>query len=153
MVGAVVAERPDDEAIGSLGLEAGAAVWFGGALIFGARCTTTVLRGLLLVGLAVADGALVAIAVALGWSGATLALAMKLGVGAVTVAAVDIVLLGLVQPRLAHVASAADPIVIVQLNRSWPPATIWLASTAEPQPPISMGVGVCSCRMILFVLV
>jgi hypothetical protein len=139
---AILAERPAHEGIGSLGLEAGAAIWFGGALTFGAQRTTTVLRGLLLVATAVVGAGLVAAGLAFGLSGAALALAMEFGVGAVAVVVIDIVLLGVLHPRLTSIGASTDQVVVVRLRRAWPPATFELAPDVErPADPGSPPAG------------
>ena len=116
---AVLAERDATEAVGSFGIELGAAMWLGGALTLGARRGATVGRAIALACLALAGVILVALSVALDWTGAPLALAMEFGVGAVAVAVID-VLLGLVQSRLVLLGEVADDAVTVSVNRSWP---------------------------------
>ena len=115
MVTATVCALWADEGIGTLGVEAGAAIWFGGAVTLGAQRTTTVLRGLLLVLLGAVGIALIAAALTLGWGGAPLTLAMEFGVGAVAVVLVDVVLLGILHPGIERLAQDGT-VVTVQLG-------------------------------------
>lgn len=120
VAGAVVAETAGGEAPGSLAVEAGAAIWFGGALTLGARRGATARRGLLLLLLVLAGAVLIAVALALGWTGAALTLAMEFGVGAVAVAVLDVVLLGVLFGRLERLA-ATQPgsALVVRVGGSW----------------------------------
>ena len=120
LASAVLAERGPTEAVGTLGVELGAAMWFGGAVTLGARRGATVGRALALLGLAASGAVLIALALAFSWTGAALSLAMEFGVGAVAVAVIDVLLLGLVQARLVRLGDASDDAVTVTVNRSWP---------------------------------
>lgn len=82
------------------GAELGAALWFASAVAAGSRRGATVGRGLLLVLTFVAGAALIVSALALGWRGAALALAMELGVGMLAVPIIDVVLIGALHQRL-----------------------------------------------------
>lgn len=117
---AVLAERGPTEAVGTLGVELGAAMWFGGAVTLGARRGATVGRALALLGLATTGAVLIALALVLGWTGAALSLAMEFGVGAVAVAVIDVLLLGLVQSRLERLGDLPDDAVTVTVSGSWP---------------------------------
>lgn len=118
VLSAAAAERPATEGIGSLGIEAGAALWFGGAVTVGVRGRPTILRVVFLAGTGVAGVLLVALALALGWAGAGLALAMEFGVGAVAIAVIDTLLLGVVHPRLQDAADRDEPArVTIRLGR------------------------------------
>ncbi|HEY5875798.1 MAG TPA: hypothetical protein VIT64_10865, partial [Ilumatobacteraceae bacterium] len=64
---AVWAERPSSEGLGTFGVEAGAALWFGGAVALSVRRTTTVRRGLVVVLTGVVGSALIVLALAFGW--------------------------------------------------------------------------------------
>jgi hypothetical protein len=121
VVAAVVIERDLSEAAGGLGVEVGAALWFAGAITLGARSGATLGRFVALVVLALAGAALVAVAVLAGWSGAALDLALEYGVGAVAVAVIDVVLLGLLHPRLERLGDAERQVVTlsVQNDRPW----------------------------------
>jgi hypothetical protein len=95
----LLAERSTTEAVGTLGVEAGAALWFGGAVALSLRATTA--RRVVLVVLAAVVGAgLILVALGLGWTGAPLALAMEFGVGALAVVVVDVIVLGAIEPAL-----------------------------------------------------
>lgn len=119
VLSAAAAERPATEGIGSLGVEAGAALWFGGAVTIGVRARPTILRVVFLAGTGLAGMLLVALALARGWTGAGLALAMEFGVGAVAIAVIDTVLLGIVHPRLQDVADRDETArVTIRLGRS-----------------------------------
>lgn len=105
---AILAERPDTEGVGTLGTELGAAIWFAGAMAFVVSRVPTVGRALALVGGAVAGLVLIAAALTFGWDGAGLALAMEFGVAAVALLVIDVVLMGLVYPRVDELASGPD---------------------------------------------
>jgi hypothetical protein len=123
----LVLERGVSEAVGGLGVELGAALWFAGALTLGARRGATVGRALALCGLAAAGVALVALAFARDWSGAALDLALEYGVGAVSVAVIDVLLLGTLHPRLARFGSADDQVVTLAIGTSRP----WVAVSSS----------------------
>lgn len=106
LVSAHAAERPNTEAIGTMGVELGAALWFGGAVALGARRAPTVLRVLMIGLLGLGGVALICLALLLDWTGAGLSLAMEFGVGAVAVAVIDVVILGVVHSRLESFAHA-----------------------------------------------
>ncbi len=108
LVSAHAAERPSTEGIGTMGVELGAALWFGGAVSLGIRRGPTVLR-VLMIGLLGFGGALlVGFALLLDWTGAGLGLAMEFGVGAIAVAVIDVVVLGVVHRRLESFAHTPD---------------------------------------------
>jgi hypothetical protein len=107
VLGAAAAERTGTEAAGTLATELGAALWFGGVLTLGARRGATLGRAAALVALALGGAALVALAWVRDWQGASLALAMELGVGAVAVAVLDVLLLGLVHGGLTRLADSS----------------------------------------------
>jgi hypothetical protein len=117
--GAVLEDRDGTEAMGALGVELGAAIWFGGTLTLGARRRPTVARGVFLGLLALSGLALIAAALVGGWDGAALTLAMEFGVGAVAVAAIDVVLLGVLYGALESIAGGTGPQVVVRLGSSW----------------------------------
>jgi hypothetical protein len=81
ILSATLLEDRASEGIATLGLEAGAALWVGGAVAWTVRATT-VGRALLVVAAAAAGVILIALALALDWSGAALDLSMEFGVGA-----------------------------------------------------------------------
>jgi hypothetical protein len=128
MVGGVVlavltadwSEQSDREGIGTLGVEAGAAFWFAGAITLGLRRAPTLLRAFGLAVTAIFGVLLVALALALDWTGAELALAMEFGVGALAVVVIDVVLLGILHPRIEHFADdTAESVVRIRLAKSW----------------------------------
>ena len=118
VVGALAEADGEREALGAFGVEAGSALWFAGAVTLGARRGATVLRALTLVATALAGVVAVAMAFALDWEGAALTLAMELGVGAMAIAVVDVVLLGVIHRRLDRVASSGA-VLRVAVGRSW----------------------------------
>jgi hypothetical protein len=97
------------EAVGTLGLEVGAAMWFAGAVTLGARPGPTVLRVVLLAATGLVGVALIAFAIVGGWTGVALDLAMEFGVGAVAVVVLDVVILGVIQTRLDQFSDARSP--------------------------------------------
>jgi hypothetical protein len=105
LAAAAVAEHTDAEAMGALGLEVGAAMWFAGAVTLGARPSPTALRIGLLVATGLSGLALIAVALIGQWSGVALDLAMEFGVGAVAVVVLDVVILGVLQARLDQYAT------------------------------------------------
>jgi hypothetical protein len=123
VVSGLVLERDLGDAAGGIGIELGSALWFGGLLTLGARRGATVGRALALAGLALAGVALVVVAVRLGWSGAALDLALEFGVGAVAVAAIDVVLLGTLHSRLARLGDAEEQVVTLAFGGEPP----WLS--------------------------
>jgi hypothetical protein len=100
LAGAALSSRDGTEAIGTLGLEVGAAMWFAGAVTLGARPGPTVLRIALLVATGVGGLSLIGVALVAGWSGVGLDVAMEFGVGAVAVVVLDFIILGVLQARL-----------------------------------------------------
>ena len=108
LVAAHAAERPSTEGIGTMGVELGAALWFGGAVSLGIRRSPTVLRVLMIGLLGLAGALLSGFALLMDWSGAGLGLAMEFGVGAVAVALIDVVILGVVQSRIESFAHTPD---------------------------------------------
>jgi hypothetical protein len=120
LVAADWAEQPDRDGIGALGVEAGAALWFAGAISLGLRRAPTVLRMFGLAVTAVVGVLLVTLALVLDWSGAALTLAMEFGVGALAVVVIDVLLLGILHPRIEHFADdAGEPVVRIGFVRSW----------------------------------
>jgi hypothetical protein len=116
---AFAAETDRGEGVGSLGTELGAALWFGGAVAWGARRRATVARIVLLAGVFVVGMALIAIALVRDWSGAGLALAMEFGVGLVAVAVIDVVLIGVVDNLSSFSRQPDGRTVVVRLGQSW----------------------------------
>ena len=117
---AALAEKPSTEGIGTFGVEAGAALWFAGAVTLGGRRSPTVLRGVLLGLTTIVGVALVAASLLLGWSGAALGLAMEFGVGCIAVAVIDVIIIGVVYSTLDAASRAGrDDVVTVRL---WPPS-------------------------------
>ena len=108
VVAAILAERPDTEGVGTLGTELGAAIWFAGAMLYVVGRVPTIGRALTLVGAAAAGLILIATALALAWDGAALALAMEFGVAAVVLLVIDVVLMGLIYPRVEALATGSD---------------------------------------------
>jgi hypothetical protein len=106
LAAAAVAERTAADAIGALGLEVGAAMWFAGAVTLGARPSPTALRVGLLGATGLAGVGLIAAALLGQWSGVALDFAMEFGVGAVAVVVIDVVILGVLQARLDQYAAA-----------------------------------------------
>ena len=119
LVAAHAAEHDRTEQVGTLGVELGAVLWFGGAVALGVRASATVLRIVALVLTALAGVALVAVALVRSWTGAGLSLAMEFGVGALAVSVIDVVLLGFVHARIDRIGSARDDRVVhIRLGRS-----------------------------------
>jgi hypothetical protein len=110
--GAVLAEREATEAVGTLATELGAAVLFAGAVLLVVSRVPTVGRVVVLVASALAGAVAVVAALAFGWEGAALSLAMELGVAAVALLVIDVVLMGLVFPRLDELASGPERAVV-----------------------------------------
>jgi hypothetical protein len=108
LVASVLADRDSTEAIGTLGIELGAAMWFAGAIVVGGRPHPTVLRITLLAAAALGGVLLVATALLAGWTGTALDLAMEFGVGAVAIVVLDVIILGVVQSRLDQLAQSTD---------------------------------------------
>ena len=106
VVAAHAAEHPATEGVGSMGIELGAALWFGGAVSLGIRRGPTVLRVLMIGLLGLVGALLVGCALLLDWTGAGLSLAMEFGVGAIAVSVIDVVVLGVVHSRIDSFANA-----------------------------------------------
>ena len=124
VVAAVLAERPGTEAVGTLGVEAGAALWFGGAVALSLRSSTARHEQLVLA-TAVAGAALIALALLLQWSGAALSLAMELGVGALAIVVIDVIVLGRIQPGLDELGRVAPTSTLdVDVAWAWPPVAV-----------------------------
>jgi hypothetical protein len=130
VTGAVLAERPGTEAEGSFGVEFGAALWFGGTLVLGARRRATLGRLVALAVLALGGVVLIAASVWLQWTGAALALAMEFGVGAVAVALIDVALLGTIQAGVEKAADAPDTTVTLRVQSQWPVVRLEAAPSA-----------------------
>ena len=134
---AVWAERSSSEGLGTFGVEAGAALWFGGAVALSVRRTTTVRRGLVIVMTGAIGAALIVLALSLGWSGAALALAMEFGVGALAIVVIDVIVIGAIQPGLESLARQADSASVdLQFGWRWPPVAMRIHRT----PLITDGV-------------
>lgn len=130
LAAAFVITRELDDAVGGLGVELGAALWFGGVLTLGARRGATVGRAVSLLCLALAGVLLIAAAFLLDWSGAALDLALEYGVGAVAVAVIDVLLLGTLHQQLERIGGADDQVVTISVGREAP--FISLTTTAGP---------------------
>lgn len=130
VAGALLAERPATEAVGTLATEAGAAALFAGAVLLVVSRVPTVGRVVALLVTAAAGVVAIVLALALGWEGAALTLAMELGVAAVALLIIDVVVMGLVFPRLDDLASGPDRTVVTLRLR---PAGA--EALEEPQPP------------------
>ncbi len=128
LLSAIAVERWDvDDGPTTLALELGAALWFGGAVAWSLRATT-VRRALLIVATGVTGTALVAVALAAGWSGTALDLAMEFGVGAVAIVVIDVVVLGALHTRLDALGHRADRTAVdVHLTWGWPPVRFRIA--------------------------
>jgi hypothetical protein len=134
VLSATVVEDLASDGIATLGVEAGAALWFGGAVAWSVR-RTTVGRALLVVGAAVAGLVLIALALALGWSGAALDLSMEFGVGALAIVVIDLIVLGTIHPGLDTIASrASGTLVDVDVGWRWPPVTVRLDAGTRAGP-------------------
>lgn len=107
----LLAQRASTEAVGTLGIEIGAAMWFAGAVALGARPRPTVLRIALICATGLSGLALIAAALFGAWSGVALDLAMEFGVGAVAVVVLDVLILGVVQANLDRLAGRRVPVV------------------------------------------
>jgi hypothetical protein len=133
ILSATVLEDLASEGIATLGIEAGAALWFGGAITWSVR-RTTVGRVLPLVVAAVAGLTLIAAALALGWTGAALDLSMEFGVGALAIAVIDLIVVGTLYPGLDALARRApSPNVNLDVGWRWPP----LAIRVDQRPRVS----------------
>jgi hypothetical protein len=117
IVSALAAQRDSTEAIGTLGTELGAAMWFAGAVTWGGRRGATVGRAALLVATFLAGLALILTALLADWSGARLDLAMEFGVGMLAVPVIDVVVIGLLHRNLAELGSATGPPLVVSIGR------------------------------------
>jgi hypothetical protein len=123
VAGAILAERAETEGIGTLGTELGAAMLFAGAIFVVVTRVPTVGRIVVLVVTALVGLAAIAAALTFGWDGALLALAMELGVAAVALLVIDVVLVGLVFPRVEDLAAGPDrAVVTLRLRGDRPPA-------------------------------
>jgi hypothetical protein len=109
LAAAAIAEHADADALGALGVEVGAAMWFAGAVTLGARPSPTALRVGLLAATGLAGLTLIAAALVGRWSGVALDLAMEFGVGAVAVVVLDVLILGVLQARLDLYATTPSP--------------------------------------------
>ena len=109
LLGGLLAQRGTTEAVGTLAIEIGAAMWFAGAVTLGARPRPTVLRVVLLCATGLGGLALIAAALVGAWSGVALDLAMEFGVGAVAVVVLDFWILGVVQTNLDRLARRPAP--------------------------------------------
>lgn len=111
LAGGLLAQRDATEAVGTLGIEVGAAMWFAGVVTLGARPRPTVLRVVALGVMGVAGLALIGAAFANSWSGVALDLAMEFGVGAVAVVVLDVLILGVIQANLDRLAGRGSHVV------------------------------------------
>jgi hypothetical protein len=107
----MLAQRDSTEAIGTLGIEIGAAMWFAGAVTLGARPRPTVLRVVLIGATGLGGLALITAALFGAWSGVALDLAMEFGVGAVAIVVLDLLILGVIQENLERLARSRTPVV------------------------------------------
>jgi hypothetical protein len=124
ILSATVIEEATTEGIATLGVEAGAALWFGGAVAWSLQ-RTTVGRALLVIASAVAGIGLITLALTRGWSGPLLDLSMEFGVGALAIVVIDVVVLGALRPGLDAVSRRADQAwVDIELGWRWPPLTV-----------------------------
>jgi hypothetical protein len=121
VVAAVAAETDHWEGLGTFGTELGAALWFAGAVAWGARRGATVARAALLGGMFVLGLALIAAALVGDWSGSALSLAMEFGVGLLAVPLIDVVLIGAFYGGLQHYADAdtEDSVVLKLGGEHW----------------------------------
>lgn len=113
LAGGLLAQRDTTEAVGTLGIEVGAAMWFAGAVTLGARPRPTVLRVVALAATGVGGLVLIVSALVGSWSGVALDLAMEFGVGAVAVVVLDFLILGVVQANLDRLAGRGSPVAPV----------------------------------------
>lgn len=120
VLAAVAAERERTEGIGTLGTELGAALWFAGAVVWGARRRATVARAALLALVLVLGLVLIGMALVRGWSGAGLSLAMEFGVGMVAVAVLDVVLIGILDQLRSFARRPDGEVVVLRLGRARP---------------------------------
>jgi hypothetical protein len=124
ILSATALEDVASEGIATLGVEAGAALWFGGVIAWSIR-RTTVGRVLLLMAAAVAGLVLITAALALSWTGAALDLAMEFGVGALAIVVIDFIVVGTLHPGLDALARRAPGTTVdIELGWRWPPLTI-----------------------------
>lgn len=121
VAGAIAAERPATEGVGTLATELGAALLFAGGVVVVVGRVPTVGRIIALVAVALLGAAAIAAALTFGWEGAALALAMELGVAAVVLLVVDVVLLGLVFPRVEGLAVGPERAVVTLRLGAAPP--------------------------------
>lgn len=120
IVAALIEERDDFGPIGAFGVEAGALVWGGGAVLLGARPRPTVRRIVMLALATVGGVALILTGLLVEMSDPWLGLTMEFGVGAIGVSFIDTVLLGVLYGRLDSFAHAPDDgTVTVRLRRPW----------------------------------
>jgi hypothetical protein len=128
VAGAVLAERPDTEAIGTFATELGAAMLFAGAVFLVVSRAPTVGRIAALVVTALVGVLAIGLALLLEWESALLALSMELGVAAVALLVIDVVLMGLVFPKLDDLADGPGSVMItLRLDGS-------RAKAADPRP-------------------
>jgi hypothetical protein len=97
---AIAADGDETAAVGALGTELGAALWFAGAVAWGARRHATAARGLLLALTFVSGLVLIAAGLLLDWSGPALELTMEFGVGMLAIPVIDVILMGVLYDRL-----------------------------------------------------
>lgn len=120
VVSAQIEERDGFGPIGAFGVEAGALVWGGGAVLLGARPRPTVRRIVMLALATVGGVALILTGLLVEMSDPWLGLTMEFGVGAVGVSFIDTVLLGVLYGRLDSFAHAPDDgTVTLRLRRPW----------------------------------
>lgn len=119
VLAALAEEHEATEQLGALGVELGAVLWFGGAVVLGARPRATMWRVVLLAFTAIGGAALIAVALVRQWTGPGLGLAMEYGVGALAIPLVDVLLLGVLHATIARVASERDGRVVrIRLGRA-----------------------------------
>lgn len=130
VLSATVVEDAVSEGIATFGVEAGAALWFGGAVALSLR-RTTVARGLLVLAAALGGLVLIGLALLRGWTGAPLDLAMEFGVGALAIPVLDVVVLGVLQPALEGLGRGPVTSVEIELARRWPPVALHVDRRGE----------------------
>jgi TRAP-type C4-dicarboxylate transport system permease small subunit len=136
----LTAQDEATEGIGALGLEFGAALWFGGALTLGARSMPTSRRRVLFAAGTLGGLALIAAALIGSWSGAALDLSMEFGVGLLAIVVIDLALLRFVHGGLGQLAAIDGESVHLRIGRSGPGASITSTSasagvTTPGKPP------------------
>lgn len=91
--------------VGAFGLEAGAALWFGGAITLGARSEPTMRRIVLWAVVTLGAVALILTAIFGSWSGVALDMSMEFGVGLLAIVVIDLAIVRFVGGGLASLAT------------------------------------------------